>query len=362
MSHRLNSVSCCLYLSSGRHAVTRNTGTSYWYETNTSTTTNRKKRKHPKRTDNDNRITQPIQSHTHTHTIQQQSTIKLQKMYYNDHGKIGKGVVISAYTFDTRARRRRRCPVTYVRPSLSATRLSALPGAPFNDILLPETAAAIMTTSIDAVPQPSQSFEPIVNVPAMLSSVFIASIFGALIFRTNQVERAVQERNERLQELRAYKSKQLANSNNNGTIESSTGTDADLTLFLQRYEEAVQKEEKLRNVLPWTSRIRIVAPSGGRAEEQQARADARRFLGKDYDIGSSSSSSSLSSLSSSEASSEEADLSRNDVGRNRTDDQQKQNLPVWPLAFVVLSQLALIIFFTSLQDAATTSPFNESVP
>ena len=247
------------------------------------------------------------------------------------------------------------------RPSLSATRLSALPGAPFNDIVLPEmveaTTTAILTTSIDAVPQPSQSFEPIVNVPAMLSSVFIASIFGALILRTNQVERAVQERNERLQELRAYKSKQLANSNNDGSIESSSVADADLARLLQRYEEAVQKEEKLRNVLPWTSRIRIVAPSGGRAEEQQARADALRFLGKDYDIGPSSSSSSLSSLSSSE----QSNLSRNNMGTNRPNVQQKQNLPIWPLAFVVLSQLALIIFFTSLQDAATTSPFNDTV-
>jgi hypothetical protein len=238
---------------------------------------------------------------------------------------------------------------------------------PSSTIVATTEANMITHTSMSALSSPSTSFEPILNVPALVTFVFIASVFGALIVRTNQVEAAVQERNLRLQELRAYKARQLDNSNTTATAGSTETTatstiDEDLALCLRRYEEAVQREERLRNVLPGTSRIRIVAPSGNRPEELQARADARRFLGKDYDIGSTTaSSSSSSSPGDSQLSSEQKrnfNIGNDESGINHNNN--KSQLPIWPLAIVILSQLVLLGFLTSLQDVATNSPFDNA--
>jgi hypothetical protein len=120
------------------------------------------------------------------------------------------------------------------------------------------------------------TFEPILNVPAFITFLFIAIVFSVLIVRTNQVERAVQERNQRLQQLRTMKSKELEN--NDDTIST-----ADIQRCLRDYESAVQKEESLRNIVPGV--VRIIPPSAGNPNEEEARIIAKQLLGKEYDIG-----------------------------------------------------------------------------
>lgn len=107
--------------------------------------------------------------------------------------------------------------------------------------------------------------------------IMLTSIW--LVQRTNAVERAVMERDQALEEVRTWKSKQLQDG---GSNDSSMVTHQ-LNQALQEYERAVQQEEKLRNVIPGV--VRIVPPTSGLASEQTAREAAKQFLGKDYDIG-----------------------------------------------------------------------------
>jgi hypothetical protein len=69
------------------------------------------------------------------------------------------------------------------------------------------------------------------------------------------------------------KSKQLIEDN----------VEAEVAEALRRYEDAVIKEEALRNVIPGV--VRIVPPSSADSKEEEARVIAKQFLGKDYDIG-----------------------------------------------------------------------------
>lgn len=117
-------------------------------------------------------------------------------------------------------------------------------------------------------------FEPVLNVPALVTFVLITVIFAALATRTSQVEQSVQERNAALAKLRECKSKELdGDANGTELVERA----------LVRYEQAVRKEERLRNVIPGI--VRIVPPSAGNAAEQEAKVIAKQFLGKDFDIG-----------------------------------------------------------------------------
>jgi len=116
-------------------------------------------------------------------------------------------------------------------------------------------------------------FEPILNVPALITFVLITTIFSALILRTNQVEDAVQTRKRRQEEVRSLKLKEIGE----GSVSS-----AQIQQTLLLYEDAVRQEEKLRNILPG---VRIVPPSASDRKEEEARAIAKQYLGKDFNIG-----------------------------------------------------------------------------
>ena len=133
-----------------------------------------------------------------------------------------------------------------------------------------------MLSSVDeTTTAATTTFEPVLNVPAFITFLFITIIFSVLIIRTNQVEQAVQERNDKLQQLRTLKTKELDNTNNISPV--------DIQQSLQEYELAVQKEEKLRNIIPGV--VRIVPPSAGNIKEEDASIIAKQLLGKDYEIG-----------------------------------------------------------------------------
>lgn len=117
-------------------------------------------------------------------------------------------------------------------------------------------------------------FEPILNVPALVTFVLITTVFSALIVRTNQVEDAVQTRKQRQEEVRALKAREVGE----GTVSPD-----ELRTTLERYEDAVRREELLRNIVPGV--VRIVPPSSSDRREEEARAIAKQYLGRDFDIG-----------------------------------------------------------------------------
>jgi hypothetical protein len=120
-------------------------------------------------------------------------------------------------------------------------------------------------------------FEPVLDVQALSTFLVISIVFTALIVRTNQVEGGVQERNRALAKLREVKSKELAG--------DETVDEGVIQLALSEYEDAVRKEEKLRTIIPGV--VRIVPPSSANKKEEDARAIAQQFLGKDFEIGTS---------------------------------------------------------------------------
>jgi hypothetical protein len=131
------------------------------------------------------------------------------------------------------------------------------------------------TTSTNEATAATTTFEPQLNVPAFITFLFISILFSALILRTTQVEQAVQTRKHKLKRLRDLKSKELAGDDSVST--------QDIQQVLRDYEEAVRKEESLRNVIPGV--VRIVPPSAGDQEEEEASVVAKQLLGKDFEIG-----------------------------------------------------------------------------
>ena len=113
---------------------------------------------------------------------------------------------------------------------------------------------------------PVQSFEPVLNVQAASSFVFIAIVFAVLQLRINAVSRAAKRRIDALSALRVAESVQLSD---------PTAGRQDVVRARVEYESALREELGLRTVLPG---VRIVAPNDPNRDEEE-RANAKRFLG-----------------------------------------------------------------------------------
>jgi len=118
-------------------------------------------------------------------------------------------------------------------------------------------------------------FEPVVNVPALGSFLFIAIVFSFLIARVRAVEGAVERRKAALAQLRQVKSMELSS----GDADTDTVAKA-----LKEYENALQSEEDLRTLIPG---VRIVAPNQPAGSNEEDVAAARQFLGIDLEKTSS---------------------------------------------------------------------------
>lgn len=149
--------------------------------------------------------------------------------------------------------------------------------------LLSEAAVSFMPTVPNTFLLAEQEFEPMVDWAALGTFLSIMLVFLTLIIRTNGVERAVLEREVALAEVRDLKSKALEGSSS-GSNDSNEEQERLLKDALTRFEEAVEKEERLRNLVPGV--VRIVPPSASTEADRTARQNAKQFLGKDYDIGS----------------------------------------------------------------------------
>mmetsp|Transcript_2184 Transcript_2184/g.3071 ORF Transcript_2184/g.3071 Transcript_2184/m.3071 type:complete len:267 (+) Transcript_2184:96-896(+) len=140
----------------------------------------------------------------------------------------------------------------------------------------------------------SQTFEPVVNVPALISCLVIAVTFSLLQIRINAVGDAAERRKEALRTIRRLKSAQLDGEVNQVTTSSSFKQSSlptakslpssypggeKLKLAVDAYRNALNEELSLRTIIPG---VRIAAPNDPLGSEgQEDIAAAKIFLGLD---------------------------------------------------------------------------------
>ena len=212
---------------------------------------------------------------------------------------------------------------------------SFLDGTSIDHPLLLAATSTTTTTTTNFGESAVTSFEPILNVPALVTFLFITTIFTALILRTNQVEDAVRLRKQRLEELRILKTKEISND-----VGSSIVSSEDVQKSLHLYEDAVQREESLRQIVPG---VRIVPPSSNDRKEEEASLIAKQLLGKDYNIGR-------------EKRVDEYD----DEEQQRNNNGKLPNVAIGILFMVGLSQVGLLAFLNfGFAADANNSLFNK---
>lgn len=140
----------------------------------------------------------------------------------------------------------------------------------------PPTNSNVGTTSLCVADGTAEVvFEPVVNIPALGSFLFIAIVFSFLILRVRAVEQAVERRKAALSDLRQVKSAELSSSS------AETRPDADtVKRALQEYQDALKSEDELRTLIPG---VRVVAPNQPAGANEEDVAAARQFLGIDLD-------------------------------------------------------------------------------
>jgi len=148
---------------------------------------------------------------------------------------------------------------------------------------------------------------PAFNVPEITSYLLITVAFAALMFRTMQVEDAVQKRQQMQEKVRLWKLKEMGEGK--GTPEKTQQT-------LQLYEDAVRHEENMRTILPG---VRISPPSASGPGEENAQAIAKQYLGEEFDIGL--------------------------LKRKRGDEGTSASMAVGIVAVVALSQVGLMLAY-----------------
>ena len=169
---------------------------------------------------------------------------------------------------------------------LTSSHSSSFSHQPFGTLL----AASDDLSAALTAPAPYQTFEPVVNVPALSAFAFVTVVFGLLQLRINQVQTAAERRKAALESLRVVKSLQLGADDFAAAAKDvdeevdDTGTkpagrssisEASVRAALDEYEAALREELGLRQIVPG---IRIVAPGDPKSAEADLAA-ARQFLG-----------------------------------------------------------------------------------
>mgnify|MGYP000175354610 CR=1 FL=1 len=131
-----------------------------------------------------------------------------------------------------------------------------------NAFLLSDAAVATFTADIQQQPQ---TFEPVLNVPALGSTLFIMVMALLLRLRVNAIGNAAEKRMLALDTLREMKRQQLSN---------TTLPLEQVQLAVQNYKTALQDEEKLRTLLPG---VRLRAPNNPNQSGKDQQA-IRQFL------------------------------------------------------------------------------------
>ena len=162
---------------------------------------------------------------------------------------------------------------------LASSPPSSFSHQPFGTLL----AASDDLSAALTAPAPYQTFEPVVNVPALGAFAFVTVVFGLLQLRINRVQTAAERRKAALESLRVVKSLQLGADDFSADVGDTKSADrpsiseASVRAALDEYEAALREELGLRQIVPG---IRIVAPGDPKSAEADLAA-ARQFLGLD---------------------------------------------------------------------------------
>lgn len=200
------------------------------------------------------------------------------------------------------------------------------------DLFSASSASSLLlgtSATLDSVVGSATTFEPVLNVPALAVFLLIGGIFAALQWRVSAIEEAAVERTKALQRLRQLKAAELI-----GPIPP----DATMQVreALQAYERAYNRVEQLRTVVPG---VRVVPPSqsiGSQSMDENASA-AQQFLGIAPPT---------ESIDSEPTASGNGNLS-----------------PVLTavLLLIALSQLALLVLFTTTDPMASSSSMDATI-
>lgn len=130
-------------------------------------------------------------------------------------------------------------------------------------------------------------FEPILNVPALVSFLIVAVIFGSLFVRINSISEAIDRRTLAITELRKIKSKALAGQAASQKTKGGQQSEDNERLIqeaVENYRTAYEEVERLRTVIPGI----LIAPAPPQSSssgpttgsiEDENTAAARQFLG-----------------------------------------------------------------------------------
>jgi len=122
--------------------------------------------------------------------------------------------------------------------------------------------------------QESRDFSPQLNVPALASFLFIASVFTLLQLRVAAIARAAERRTEALDKLRDIKAKELSGDVSEEQVQAA----------LRAYKETLEEVENLRTVIPGVARIAAPpADTLNRERMDDNVAAAKQFLNIDLE-------------------------------------------------------------------------------
>jgi hypothetical protein len=216
------------------------------------------------------------------------------------------------------------------------------------------TGSSLLRT-IDSMPAGATStitttptFEPVLNVPALIIFLGITLVFGFLQFRVAAIGSAVDRRTQALQRLRSVKAKQLSgdlvlldtnkkSDTNDSDIDkqneaTTNNTNGLVQAATDEYRQALEEVEHLRTIIPGI--VRIAAPPVATAIMEENMAAAKQFLGID-----------LESRSLARGEEEKVDKKKTANDSSVEEEQQQKNLNPVLIAVLVavgISQIGLL--------------------
>ena len=137
---------------------------------------------------------------------------------------------------------------------------------------LPQESAPLFPSTVmsDATSiSTPQTFEPVLNIPALFSFLVVVVLFSFLQMRVSAIEQAAEKRNQALEQLRAVKTQELTGEVSAKQVEQA----------VQVYRQAYERVETLRTVIPGIARIVPPPSQSSQAAMRENQAAAQQFLG-----------------------------------------------------------------------------------
>lgn len=153
----------------------------------------------------------------------------------------------------------------------------------------------MLSSSASAAAPTNDDFAPVLNLPALVSFLFITLVFVSLQVRVNAIGEAVDRRTRALTELRAIKAKELANDGRSNrrrdgddNSQAAASLHDEVVQAVERFREAYNEVERLRTIIPGMVRIRPPPSTNIQARMDETAAAAQQFLGIQPEVDRSS--------------------------------------------------------------------------